>query len=152
MKPSQQFQNMIAMLYQSRQKTISNLDLIKHRDNEVAFYSISKMVVNGLSVKSQTEAFSDQTFIEIDKGANNLNVIKENKVLKYRRISPMEFTIHEGKGLLYWKVQHMILQDFIVVKLMSEDGCVQIKLISEDQQTQTIYNVCELPSQFNRTF
>ena len=80
------------------------------------------------------------------------NVIKENKVLKYRRISPMEFTIHEGKGLLYWKVQHMILQDFIVVKLMSEDGCVQIKLISEDQQTQTIYNVCELPSQFNRTF
>ena len=87
MVPSQQFQNMIAMLFQSRQNAVSNLDLIKHRDNKTAFYPITEMRCRNTSIISQTQPFSNSKIIEIEKGGDNVYIISENSTTQYKRTS-----------------------------------------------------------------
>lgn len=146
MKPDQQFINMIGLLYQSRQPQVTNLDLIKHTNQATAFYSISMITMRNGHAQSQTPPFSDRTIIEIDKGANHLNIIAEGIVTQYTRTSPLEYLDISGKGHVHWNVVNTNRQVFVAVKLMSPDGGVQIKLITADEVTQFVYNVCELPN------
>ncbi len=146
MKPTPQFVNMISSLYQSRQKTITNSDYLKHHSNVVTFYIMSEILLQGGKIVKQTELFSDQKLIEVGKNVESMIIGNDQNQVEYKKTNIMNFDMHEGKGLLHWKVQNSRGENFTVVKLMTPDDCVQIKLISADQTTQWLYNVCELPN------
>lgn len=145
MKPTQQFINMIGNLYQSRQKAVTNSDYNKHNNGSVSFYIISEMTVQDFKVVKQTEPFSDQKLIEIGKNVVDMVIGNDQSQTEYKRTDSMKFELHEGNGLLHWKVQNTRGEKFTVVKLLAPDGCVQLKLITADNKTQYVYNVCELP-------
>jgi len=152
MKPNQQFINMIAMLYEQRQTTISRQDLTRHQNNETSFYAISRMVTRNGYIVTQTEPFSEQMIIELDKGCDNMYFISKQETTRFIRATPLEFTLLQGAGILYWQVRSTTGSVYTAVKLMSPDGCVQLKLITSDEITQMIYNVCELPAHFAPKF
>jgi hypothetical protein len=148
MKPSPQFINMISVLYQQRQKAITNNDLIKHSNQSLTFYSISEAKFVNLRIISQTDHFSDQVMIEIEQNATRMIIGTDREEKIYRKLSNMELTNADGHNLIHWRVSDSDHNMFTAVKLISPDGAVQIKLISFDNTTQIIHNVCELPNNF----
>ena len=146
MKPNQQFINMVTMLFQQRQTTVSRHDLVKHQANQTVFYPISRMVARNGNLITQTEPFSEDVIIELDAGCDHMYFISAQSTISFMRTSPLDFTAIDGGGFLYWQVRSVEGTEYTVVKMMSSDGCVQIKLITSDEITQTIYNVCELPA------
>ncbi|PTQ96832.1 hypothetical protein C8P68_104323 [Mucilaginibacter yixingensis] len=138
---------MIAVLYNQRQRSVTQDDITKHNNSEVHFYSISQMTTANNTLVSSTTPFSNSVLIAIDRGANWTTIGDERQEIKYRRTSPMSYEVVNGKGLIYWTAtRNDQTLNFVIVKLISEDGCVQIKIIPENSPNQTIHNVCELPS------
>lgn len=133
------------MLFQNRQKAITNADIVKHNNNDVSFYSISQAIFNNMRLVSSTPHFSDQVMIEIERNANNMIIGTDREQKVYRKVSEMQLAHHDGNGLLHWIVTDDRNNKFTAVKLIAPDGMVQIKLISADNTTQIIHNVCELP-------
>jgi hypothetical protein len=146
MKPSQQFINMISLLFQNRQKAISNDDLIKHSNQNISFYSISQAKFVNMKIVSQTEPFSDQVIIEIEQNANRLIIGTDQGERVYRKLSNMELAYANGQPLIHWRVSNADHSMFTVVKLLAPDSMLQLKLISFDNTIQIIHNVCELPN------
>lgn len=146
MRPTQQFVNMIGVLYQSRQKAITQSDYNKHHNGPVTFYIMSEIVMQNGRIVSQSEPFSNQKLIEVGKNVEEMIIGTDQSYQEYKRKDFMKFESMQGQGLLHWKVQNNRGENFTAVKLMSPDGCVQLKIISDDQTTQWVYNVCELPN------
>jgi len=146
MKPTRQFINMISVLFQDRQKSISNDDLVKHRNQSISYYSISQAKFVNMQIVSQTEPFSDQIIIEIEQNANRLIIGTDQKQNVYRKLSNMELSYANGQPLVHWRVSAADDSTFTAIKLIAPDGMVQLKLISFDNTTQIIHNVCELPN------
>jgi hypothetical protein len=146
MKPNQQFINMITGFYQSRQKSITNSDYNKHHNGSTTFYVLSEARMQSLSVVHQTEVFSDQKLIEVSKNAQSFIIGDDRNQTEYKRIEPMKLDTYQGNSFLHWKVESPVKEQLTVIKLMSPDGCLQFKLMSADQKTQWVYNVCELPN------
>ncbi|WP_423149771.1 hypothetical protein [Rubrolithibacter danxiaensis] len=145
-KPSQSFINMIRVLMQSKQHSITNSDYNKIRNGDTSFYIISEMTFKNFNVIKQTEPFSDQKMIEISKEGKTMVIGTESQQTEYRKTSSIELTDYNGNKLLHWKVENQNKEAFTVVKLLSPDGFLQLKLITADESTQFIYNVCELPN------
>ncbi len=146
MKPTQQFITMIAGLFQSRQKAITNSDYNKHHNGPITFYIMSEITMLDSKIIKQTEAFSDQKLIEVGKNVVDMVIGDDQNYQEYKRTDFMKFETHQGQGLLHWRMQNNRGDMFTVVKLMSPDGCVQLKLITADNRTQYVYSVCELPN------
>jgi hypothetical protein len=145
MKPSQQFINMISALFQKRQKAITIDDMVKHNQSAFTFYSISEGRFSGERLIKKTEAFSDQIMIEIERGANK--TIVGTPVLNdiYTRTTAIKFDHTGGKGFIYWQANDSRNNQFYIVKLLADDGTMQIKIMTADQKSMTIHNVCQLP-------
>ncbi|NEU09793.1 hypothetical protein GZH53_15810 [Flavihumibacter sp. R14] len=146
MKPTQPFINMISGFYQLRQKSVTNSDYNKHHNGSISFYVLSEARMESLKVVHQTEPFSDQKMIEISKNAESFIIGDDRNQTEYKRVTPMKLETYEGKSFLHWNVESMNKVQLTVIKLMSPDGCVQLKLMSADRKTQWVYNVCELPN------
>lgn len=144
-KPTQQFIQLITGLLQHRQKGITSADLVKHNNQAVTFYSISEFKYNNMQLVKQTESFSDAVMIEIEPKANKMIIGTEQSQNVYVPVTKMELSQHNGQSLLHWTVMDYAGAIYKVVKLMSPDGFVQIKLIPTDRNEQFIHNVCELP-------
>jgi hypothetical protein len=72
----------------------------------------------------------------------------EHNQMVYSRVTKMELSHHNGQALLHWRVLDQLEGFYTVVKLMSPDGFVQIKFITDYDTKQIIHNVCELPNNF----
>lgn len=144
--PSKEFKMMITSFLQNRQTSVSTNDVSKHSNRTIDFYSISKIKMNGNSIVSQTTPLSEDQMIEIKQGGSTLTIYDDINREEYVQVSAMNFTTHQGKGLLYWTAKNRLGEVYTIVKLMSPDGFVQIKLIHPNQQIQIVHNVCEMPS------
>ena len=146
MRPNQQFINMINAFFLSRQKEVTSLDYKKHYNETTTFYIMSEVRMENLKSVYQTELFSDQKLIEISENAETFMIGNNISQREYKKTSPMKLENYQGNSFLHWKVESPNREQLTVIKLMSPDGCVQFKLMSADQKTQWVYNVCELPS------
>lgn len=147
-KPRQNFIEYIQRTLQDRQKEISNADLVKHRNQTVRFYSVYEFKFKDMRPVRQTNPFSDMIMIEIEPNGKKMTIGSEQNKWAYFQVSDMDIGYHEGKALLYWTAMDMSETVYTVVKLMSPDGIIQIKLISKDGKQQDIHSVCELPTNF----
>jgi hypothetical protein len=145
MRPSQQFINMISALFQKRQIAITIDDMVKHNKSAFTFYSISEGHFVNERLIRKTEAFSDQIMIEIDRGANKTIVGTPSSNAIYTRTTSIQFGHTNGKGFIYWQANDQRNNQFYIVKLLADDGTMQIKIMTADQKSMTIHNVCQLP-------
>jgi len=136
---------MISVLFQQRQKTITHDDLIKHNSRAVTFYSISKGKFVNDRLTDKTQPFSEQILIEIERGANRMIIGTDLSTDIYTRISPIEIDQYNGKGYLFWWATNERNAKYLVAKLLADDGTLQIKLVTEDNITHVVHNICELP-------
>lgn len=98
---------------------------------------------NGQMV-SATQPFDDSYIITIKRRAESLKV--QFDIQPYMRTSEIELLSHQGKNFLAWVAEGAFDIPATIVKIISPDGVTQIKIISQDQTEQQIFNVCELPS------
>jgi hypothetical protein len=126
-------------------KPIDTVEMFRHMDQSVTYYSISQAKFVNMKLVSETSPFSDSILIEIERLGYRLFIGREDVKEEYLLLSNMECNIHNGQRLIHWTVADKHYNRFTVVKLLAPDGIVQIKLISSDNQTQIIHNVCELP-------
>ncbi|MFD0751272.1 hypothetical protein ACFQZS_14070 [Mucilaginibacter calamicampi] len=86
--------------------------------------------------------------IEIQPNGKKMTIGTEKETWEYVPVTGMDIGYHEGKALLYWTAVDVLGITYTMVKLMSDDGVVQIKLITRNGEEQIIHNVCELPNNF----
>ena len=145
MRPTPQFIQMIKTIFQNRTQSITQNDIRKHNTRAISYYSMSSGKVVNNQVVSNTEAFSEQIMIEIERGAYKVIVGTPTSNTIYSKTSPIDFNQLNGKGYIHWDAVDGTGKKFIIVKMLANDFTTQIKITTPDQQNYVIHNVCELP-------
>lgn len=137
---------MIASLLPLQPKEITRNDIIKHNARDVTYYSVCQGTFINNVLKSQTAVFSDQILVDIQKGANKVVIGTEHLETVYTRTSPIQFENPGKQAFLCWNAIDKNGKDYIIAKMLAEDGSMQIKVLSPKSMDQIVHNVVELPA------
>jgi len=145
MKPHPQFIQMITQLFNQQQKAITLNDQSKHNAQSVTFYSISYGKFVNDRLVNKTQAFSEQNLIEIERSASKLIIGNEHSQTIYTGLTPIQYATFNGNGYLHWQAKDDRGTNYLIAKIMAQDGTLQIEIVDTGSGTQVIHNVCELP-------